>query len=49
MTGDRITVGFSTHNEQQMRDAASQLADYLAYGPIFTTLSKQYPMSVIGP
>ncbi len=48
MTGDRITIGFSTHNEQQMRDAASQPADYLAFGPIFATLSKENPDPVVG-
>ncbi len=48
VTGDRVKIGFSTHNEQQMRDAASQPADYLAFGPIFATSSKQNPDPVVG-
>jgi thiamine-phosphate pyrophosphorylase len=48
VTGERITIGFSTHNERQMREASSQPADYLAFGPIFATSSKQNPDPVVG-
>jgi thiamine-phosphate pyrophosphorylase len=48
VTGDRIAIGFSTHNERQMRDATLQPADYLAFGPIFSTSSKQNPDPVVG-
>ena len=48
VTGDRVTIGFSTHNEWQMRDAVSEPADYLAFGPIFATSSKQNPDPVVG-
>jgi thiamine-phosphate pyrophosphorylase len=48
VTGESIIIGFSTHNEQQMRDAASQPADYLAFGPIFATSSKENPDPVVG-
>ncbi|HEV8038979.1 MAG TPA: thiamine phosphate synthase [Bryobacteraceae bacterium] len=41
-------VGFSTHNEQQLRAADREPVDYLAIGPIFPTASKQNPDPVIG-
>lgn len=41
-------IGFSTHNEAQLRDAAGQPADYLAFGPIFGTASKLNPDPVVG-
>ncbi len=48
VVGDAMTIGFSTHNEQQLLDAASQPADYLAFGPIFGTSSKLNPDPVVG-
>jgi thiamine-phosphate pyrophosphorylase len=41
-------IGFSTHNEAQMRAAAAEPADYLAFGPIFGTSSKANPDPVVG-
>jgi thiamine-phosphate pyrophosphorylase len=41
-------LGFSTHNEAQLRAAESEPADYLALGPIFGTISKQNPDPVVG-
>ncbi|HEX5227879.1 MAG TPA: thiamine phosphate synthase [Bryobacteraceae bacterium] len=41
-------IGFSTHNEQQLRAADSEPVDYLAIGPIFATGSKQNPDPVVG-
>jgi thiamine-phosphate pyrophosphorylase len=41
-------VGFSTHNEAQIRAAASEPADYLALGPIFGTSSKSNPDPTVG-
>lgn len=41
-------IGFSTHNEQQLRAANREPVDYLAIGPIFPTASKQNPDPVIG-
>ncbi len=38
--GDR-TLGLSTHNEAQLRAAASEPVDYVALGPIFRTDSKR--------
>lgn len=46
--GDDAVVGFSTHNEQQLREAASEPVDYLALGPIFATRSKARPDPVVG-
>ena len=41
-------IGFSTHNEAQLRAAAGQPADYLAIGPIFGTSSKLNPDPQVG-
>ncbi|MEZ5394481.1 MAG: thiamine phosphate synthase [Bryobacterales bacterium] len=46
--GDRLLVGLSTHNETQLRQAASEPADYLALGPIFGTQSKERPDPTVG-
>ena len=41
-------IGFSTHNEAQIRAAAEEPVDYLAFGPIFATGSKENPDPVTG-
>jgi len=41
-------IGFSTHNEQQLRNANQEPVDYVAFGPIFETRSKQNPDPVAG-
>lgn len=41
-------IGFSTHNEQQLRVGDREPVDYLAIGPIFATGSKQNPDPVVG-
>jgi thiamine-phosphate pyrophosphorylase len=41
-------IGFSTHNEQQLRAGDAEPVDYLAIGPIFATASKQNPDPVVG-
>lgn len=46
--GEELAVGFSTHNEAQLRAAAQEPADYLAIGPIFGTFSKANPDPVVG-
>ncbi|MGI8741668.1 MAG: thiamine phosphate synthase [Bryobacteraceae bacterium] len=43
-----LAIGFSTHNEMQLREAAEEPADYLALGPIFQTASKENPDPVVG-
>jgi len=41
-------IGFSTHNEQQLRAGDREPVDYLAIGPIFPTKSKDNPDPVVG-
>lgn len=41
-------IGFSTHNEAQLRAGDQEPVDYLAIGPIFATGSKQNPDPVVG-
>lgn len=48
VTGPAIPIGFSTHNEAQLRAAASEPVDYLALGPMFGTASKENPDPVVG-
>jgi thiamine-phosphate pyrophosphorylase len=40
-------IGFSTHNEQQLRAGDLEPVDYLAIGPIFATSSKHNPDPVV--
>lgn len=46
--GERAVIGFSTHNPEQARLAASLPIDYLAIGPIFPTSSKDKPDPTVG-
>ena len=46
--GDEMVIGYSTHNEAQLRAAAGEPADYVALGPIFETVSKRNPDPVVG-
>lgn len=48
IVGNETLVGFSTHNEAQLRAAEHEPADYLALGPIFGTASKQNPDPQVG-
>jgi thiamine-phosphate pyrophosphorylase len=48
VTGPDTIIGFSTHNEAQLRAAAEEPADYLALGPIFGTTSKLNPDPAVG-
>jgi thiamine-phosphate pyrophosphorylase len=41
-------VGYSTHNEAQLRTACLEPADYLALGPIFGTANKENPDPIVG-
>jgi len=36
-----LRVGFSTHDEQQLRAGLEQRPDYVAFGPIYSTTSKE--------
>ena len=49
ITGPNTIIGFSTHNEAQLRAAVAEgTADYLALGPIFGTVSKENPDPTVG-
>lgn len=48
LVGERAVVGFSTHNEEQIVAAMEEPVDYLAVGPVFTTMNKVNPDPVIG-
>jgi len=41
-------VGYSTHNLAQLAEAEKTSADYVAFGPVFETLSKEDPDAVVG-
>lgn len=47
--GNAPIIGFSTHNPDQMRAAESEPVDYVAFGPVFTTASKDRPDPTVGP
>ena len=46
--GDRLWLGVSTHNPEQVKEADKTTADYIAVGPVFATASKANPDPVIG-
>jgi thiamine-phosphate pyrophosphorylase len=49
ITGPNTIIGYSTHNEAQLRAAVAEgAADYLALGPIFGTASKENPDPTVG-
>jgi thiamine-phosphate pyrophosphorylase len=43
-----LLVGVSTHNPVQLDEALSAQPDYVAYGPVFATTSKEKPDPVVG-
>jgi thiamine-phosphate pyrophosphorylase len=44
----RLLVGVSTHNLAQLLDALSEQPDYVAFGPVFGTASKEHPDPSVG-
>jgi len=48
IAGERLFIGYSTHNEAQLRAAAKEPIDYLALGPLFGTVSKENPDPTVG-
>jgi thiamine-phosphate pyrophosphorylase len=48
LIGPGRTLGFSTHNPAQFAAAASEPVDYVAFGPVFSTRTKQNPDPVVG-
>ncbi|HYV25631.1 MAG TPA: thiamine phosphate synthase [Pyrinomonadaceae bacterium] len=48
LLGDQAIVGFSTHNGNQVKEAVRLPIDYLAFGPIFPTATKENPDPIVG-
>lgn len=48
VVGEGRIVGVSTHNEEQVRAAELSCADYIAFGPIFSTGTKLDTEPVVG-
>ncbi len=46
--GPEKWVGYSTHDLEQLAEGDCSSADYLAFGPIFPTTSKERPDPVVG-
>jgi thiamine-phosphate pyrophosphorylase len=46
--GEKAIIGFSTHNLEQAAEAVKLPIDYLAIGPVYTTLTKEKPDKTIG-
>jgi thiamine-phosphate pyrophosphorylase len=43
-----LSIGVSTHDEAELREALADHPAYVAYGPVFTTTSKERPDPVVG-
>jgi thiamine-phosphate pyrophosphorylase len=48
VVGQKMLIGVSTHNSEQVRLATEEGADYLGFGPIFSTRTKADPEPVVG-
>lgn len=48
VAGPEALIGFSTHNAAQVIAAAEEPIDYVAFGPVFPTLSKESPDPTTG-
>ncbi len=48
LLGPGAIIGFSTHNIEQSRLAAKMPVDYIAFGPIFATSTKETSDSAVG-
>jgi thiamine-phosphate pyrophosphorylase len=48
LLGQEAIIGFSTHNAEQAKLARTLPVDYLAFGPIFPTTSKNNPDPTTG-
>jgi thiamine-phosphate pyrophosphorylase len=46
--GEKLWLGVSTHNPEQLIEADKTSADYIAIGPVFSTASKANPDPVVG-
>ncbi len=48
LLGPARVIGLSTHNAEQFAAALREPVDYLAFGPVFATASKERPDPVVG-
>ena len=48
IVGPSRIVGYSTHTVGQVEQALAEPVDYLAFGPVFQTMSKEAPDPVVG-
>jgi thiamine-phosphate pyrophosphorylase len=48
LLGSKAIIGFSTHNEHQAAEACDLPIDYIAFGPVFPTRTKEDPDPVVG-
>ena len=48
LLGDRAIIGFSTHDIERARHALTLPIDYLAFGPVYSTETKQNPDPIVG-
>jgi thiamine-phosphate pyrophosphorylase len=48
LLGAEALLGYSTHNPQQIAAAAAEPVSYVAFGPVFSTASKENPDPVVG-
>ena len=48
VVGSSLWIGYSTHNHEQLQAGDREPVDYLAFGPIFPTGSKEKPDPVVG-
>jgi thiamine-phosphate pyrophosphorylase len=48
VVGPDTLIGFSTHSSKQMKSAAAEPVDYVAFGPVFVTASKERPDPTVG-
>ena len=48
LVGAEAIVGYSTHTEEQIRDAVNEPVSYIAVGPIFGTRSKDTGYDAVG-
>jgi len=46
--GEKLCLGVSTHNPEQVKAADTTSANYIAIGPVFSTSSKINPDPVVG-
>ncbi len=48
LLGNNAIIGFSTHDPRQAAEALKLPVDYIAFGPVFATSTKENPDPVVG-